>query len=730
MLAGCYAPQLSSFPLAVCCICFVALALCRQWWLAALFALGATLFWLAALSVIGDRIEPRYEGDSILTLARVIDFPRQQNATVSLLLEAVDDPRLPGRVRASWHDPGRVPVIGETWQLELRLRRPRGSANPGGFDYETWLFRERIAATGYVVPGARNRLVAGAVGVTIETRRQVLAARVSAVIADPATAAVLTAIALGTRHLLSPEQWQRYARTGTSHLMAISGLHVGLAAVAAYYAAMLVLALLRRRGNNHDAGIVAALLVAAAYVLVSGMAVPAQRAFLMLVLGTAVALRRRQLRGPQLLAATCIIVVLVDPLATLQPGFRMSFAAVAALFWLARRRREHRLRRLLVMQLILFFGLLPLSVLMFQRAALPAPFVNLVAVPVFSVVTVPATLLGVFAGSDIALRAAGWSVAGIERLIGFVPQSGGAVAAIESSAWLFLVACALWAVLPPGWPGRHCGWLAMIAILLWRPAVPPHGCVDATFLDVGQGLAIVLQTHRATSIYDTGPAWRSGGNAAERTLIPFLANRGIDEIDKLVVSHSDLDHAGGIASLLDNVPARDILLGEGIPGLEQLSRPCVRGQSWQRDGVEFRIVHPGPERQFQGNDGSCLLRVSAGRGALLITGDIELPAEREIIRAGRLRAVDVVTVPHHGSRTSSSASFVQRLSPRYAIVAAGHGNRWGFPKEEVVARWQQSGARVLQTAASGAIGIQICSWSGVRAVREAREQGRRLWHEP
>ncbi len=702
-----------------------------RWWLiAAVFAAGAGLFWFEAQRVIDARLDHRFEGDSMLTRAKVIAFPRHNGASVGLVLQTIDDSRLQGTVRVSWHEPEIVPQIGESWQLELRLRRPRGSINPGGFDYETWLFRERIVATGYVVPGHRNVRLAAAAGSVIDETRLRLAQRIATLVNERDVAAVLIAIAIGTRHQLSSEQWQRYATTGTSHLMAISGLHIGLAAVATYYAAMLMLALAAVRGSNHEIAIVIALLVAGAYMFVSGLAVPAQRAFLMLALATLIARRRQQLRGPHVLATTCIFVVLIDPLATLQPGFRMSFAAVAQLLWLARRNRENALRRLVVMQLALLFGLIPLTVTQFGRVALPAPVVNLVAVPVFSVLTVPATLLGVFAGVDGALRIAGWTVAWIEWLIAFVPQSGGATAAIESFAWVYVCTCCLWAILPAGWPGRYCAWLALAALLAWSPAAPPRGCVDATFLDVGQGLAVVLRTHLSTSVYDTGPAWRGGGDAAERFVLPFLVAKGVTSLDRLVISHGDLDHAGGAATLLENMRVHEVLHGDNflVPGVP--SRPCKRGDRWSHDGIEFLMLHPESVGAFEGNDASCVLQVSAGGYRLLITGDIEWSAERALVRSDALRQVDVATVPHHGSRTSSSAPFVERLTARYAGVASGYGNRWGFPKDEVVDRWQRSGTRVLQTAETGAIGMRICSWSGIRDLHFARDDARRLWHEP
>jgi competence protein ComEC len=737
-----YALQLSSFPVFA-CIAFVVLSATRRWTEIACFAVGVILFGCAAFAVIDNRLAKEFEGDSILTEARVVDFPKWRESSVSLVLTPVRDARLPDRLRVSWFEPSGEPRLGDIWQFELRLERPRGNSNAGGFDYEGWLLRERVGATGYVVPGKRNLRIASGQSALTDLYRARLADRIARVVRDEEAAAVLVAIALGTRHWLTQEQWERYAQTGTGHLMAISGLHVGLAALAAGLGASILLGVAGLRRNNYSVALVLALCVAGAYVAVSGFAVPAQRALLMLALGAVTVLRSRRLFAWRLLATTCMAVVVANPLATMEPGFKLSFSAVAVLLWMGRRhdgpgapalhRPVNATRKLVVMQFLLLTGLLPLTVLVFARVALLAPFANLVAVPLFSAVTVPAALLGLFAGWDPAIRLAAGSIAWIERLIVFLaqwPVADTTIASVGGAGWILVFLPLLWALLPPGWPGRRVAWLAMAALLLWKPAAPVFGCARVTMLDVGQGLAVVVQTRRHVALYDTGPAYRGGSSAADRVVLPFLAARGIRAVDTLLVSHADLDHAGGLETMLQRVHVGEVLTGEHIDSAGPVARLCRRGDSWLWDGIRFQVLHPAAGDAFEGNDASCVLRVQAGSHGLVITGDIEMPAERSLVRTGMLEEVLAVTVPHHGSRTSSGGSLVERLSPDYALVAAGHRNRWGFPKSDVTERWRSEGATVMDTARSGAIQFEICQRGGVRNMRRERELLRRFWHEP
>jgi competence protein ComEC len=725
----------------------VALLVCGRTRLVGCLLLGAALFMQAGQSIVSQQLDSRFVGDSLLTQVRVVDFPRASGASIVMRVTPVADKRLPPLSKVTWFEPPALPAIGDTWELELRLRRPRGSSNPGLFDYEAWLFRESIHATGYVVNGKRNRLLKTGSTSYVERRRRSFVERAVTVAKDPAAGAVIAAVGVGARHRISRDQWHRYAQTGVSHLMAISGLHVGLAAGTAFLLTMTALAIARAAMNHYLVAIAAGVLAAVGYTTLSGLGIPARRATLMLLVAAAMLIRRRHVDPLMAMAVAGILIFVAEPIAIMAPGFGLSFAAVALLVWLSRRRQQHRLsvapiyrvgrfvHQTVVMQVILLAGLMPLTILYFQRIAFLAVPANLLAVPLFSLVTVPATLLALALGDasapvgDFALRIASYTVAWLEELISMLLQWPGAditVASVTGVTWLAVVMPAAWAVLPKGWPGRHCVLIAIPFLILYKPAPPPAGCFDAHILDVGQGLSIVVQTASSAVIYDTGIAFRGGGSIAEAVVLPFLRSRGIGHVDRLIISHADVDHSGGARDILAKIPVRQTLLGEEWRNAVGTTEPCRAGQSWQSDGVSFRILYPPPASRQQGNNASCVLRVAVGQHNLLLTGDIEAAAERELLRQLEARA-DVVVVPHHGSATSSTAALVKRLAPRLAIISAGYMNRWGLPKQPVVERWQQVGARVLNTANDGAISLTLCKRGGIRQLRADRDRRRRFW---
>jgi len=754
LLAGVYALQLSSFAIgsgliAVSLAASYATVVFRAWRDFIIFICGLGFFAFAASGVVNDRLAPKYSGDSMVTRVRIADFPKISGSTISIVAEPLQDARLPQRVRVSWYEPDVLPRLGDIWQFELRLRRPRGNRNPGTFDYEAWLFRERVGAIGYVVNSHRNSLLRSGELSATQRLRQHFVDRVTRLLPETDSAAVLAAITVGARQLITREQWNRYARTGTSHLMAISGLHIGLAAAGGYFLVSLLSGLLLRRGNHHELATIAALVVAMLYAVVSGLAVPAQRATLMIALIAVAILKRRSPNPVLVLATACVGLVLIDPLMTMAPGFKLSFAAVLVLIWIARRRQVGAggrlflrpliaVQQLSVVQFLLLLGLLPLTALEFSRVTFVAPPVNLVAVPIFSFVTVPFALAGLLLDGvfeplgDSALRIAAASLQAIESLVAIAAGLPGAYLAIPSLngvAWLYLIAPLLWVVLPPGWPGRYVAWVAVAALVVYQPRGPAPNCVEIDVLDVGQGLSVVARTQRHALVFDTGPSFRGGSGTAQSVVLPYLANRGISRVDKLLISHSDLDHAGGVAAIVGGIDVAELLVGESLSGFESVEVSCRAGESWIYDGVDFRFVQPPATYARKGNDASCVLAIEAGAYRVLLTGDIERPIEGEMLRNGTASAVDAVVVPHHGSRTSSTLPFVRALSPTIAIVSAGYQNRWGFPKRDIVERWQAAGAVVYTTATSGAIGIRMCSGSGIEQIRRYREEERRIWHE-
>lgn len=740
LLAGMYAAQLSSFTvisdhLNAVFVATVILLFLRQWLLSFCFVVGLFLFNIAALQLIESRIAPEIEGDSIVVQLQVLDFPTRRNNSITFVASPLDDKRLPSRIRLSWFEPDQLPQLGEIWKLEVRLRRPRGNRNPGGFDLENWLFREHIAATGYVVDSWRNEYQAlGSLSLT-QRIRQEFVRRTVALIGDTEKAAVVVAIVVGARHLISAEQWNRYAVTGSSHLMAISGLHIGLAAIGAYYLARFTGGLLCWRSshcNLHRLAVVVALVVALAYVQVSGFALPARRAGLMLGLASLCVLCWRRPDPTAVVSTACVLIVVANPLATMSPGFTLSFAAVVTLLWIAQRRKT----ALPTLQLSLLLALFPLTALLFDQISFAALPVNLIAVPLFSLLTVPLALLGmVFDGpfrefGNILLTVAAGSVELLEYLLrgaAAVPLAAVPVAFISGVAWVYLILPILWAALPPRWPGRSVAWVGVIALSFYAPKAPLPNCARITVLDVGQGLAAAIQTHRHTVLYDTGPSYRGGGSAAQNIVLPFLRSRGIQRIHRMIVSHADLDHAGGVERIVTAMPVDQVITGEALPNIRSVA--CRNGMQWAYDDVRFSMLHPPAASGLDGNDQSCVLLMQVGAYRVLFTGDIERAGEQALLRSGLLPKVHVVTVPHHGSKTSSTLGFTRAVGASFAIASAAYGNHWGFPKDEVVARWRAAGARLVNTATAGAVDMQVCADSGFSSITGYRVVKRRIWHE-
>jgi competence protein ComEC len=711
------------------------------------FAAGVALFGIQIASVMQSRLPESYAGDSFVADVRISDFPRQSAAGVSFSARASGNPRIPTRLQLTWYDAPVSLRLGDVWRMELRLKPPHGTYNPGGADTEKWLFRNRVGATGYVVAGPRNRLLDSRTAVGISALRERFVERARREVTDSQAAAVIVALVVGAGHLLSDEQWDRYAATGTSHLMAISGLHVAMAAAGAYALLSALLGLAGGSRNPGNLALIGSLACAMAYTLVSGSAVPAQRAVLMLSLASIAVLSRRQPAMPRVLAAAALTVLLLDPLAVLAPGFHLSFAAVGVLLWVARATQLRRsglvwraalgLRLLAGVQGALLLGLAPLTALLFAQVSIVAPAANLVAVPLFSLVTVPLALLGfVLDGpfalvGDFFLRVSAVSISFFECFLRYMAIDGLSswpVANLSGLGLLCLVLPLARVLLPPGWPGRSIAWLAFLGLLAWRPAPPPDGCVILTVLDVGQGQAIVGRTRAHAFVYDTGPAYRSGGTAAERIVLPYLAHAGIRRIDRLTVSHSDLDHAGGLRTLVDAVPVRYIESGDRIRLPDRVVGRCTAGQSWNWDGVRFTFLHPPAEPGLDRNDASCVLLIEAGPRRVLLAGDIENGVETRLVQARVLPRVDVTTVPHHGSRTSSTVPYVRSLAPRHALVSAGWHNQWGFPKPDVVERWRNVGAEVVSTADLGAIEVELCVHAEQAKITEWRDAARRPWH--
>lgn len=736
--------------------CALAALATRRPWLAGP-GLGA---WLTALQLqagLNDRLDPVLEGQTLRLRGTVVSLPQGSPDRLKFHFvpgsrSSSEGARLPRRLELTWYDAPERIGAADLLEIEVRLRRPRGFANPGAHDHEARMLRDRVGGSGYVRSGRRLGREQGAwLKHPVLLARAQVAANIRATLGDRPSAGIVAGLSVGLQDAVSREQWLVLARSGTSHLMAISGLHIAMVALVAAWLGRRMQRSRQLRGATgaqRDAAVIAGALAAFAYSLLAGWSVPTQRTMVMIACAAAAALLRRRLGVMDGLGLCVIGVLLLDPLAPLAPGFWLSFGAVAAILYGATGhvRTAGMLRGYLRVQAVVTLGLVPVLAGSFGAVSLVSAFVNLYAIPLYTLLVVPAVLVA----SAVAVAAADAGAAMLHwtgRLIEFTwpllaipaswPMATWSLARLDLVAWVGLVSGTLAMLSPLPLAGRVAGFTLVATACLWRPVPVAEGAARVTILDVGQGLSVVVETHRHALVYDAGPSFRSGSDTGQLVVVPFLRDRGIRRLDQLVVSHDDDDHKGGARSVLALLPTRSLSVGPSVAadtpgdGGATLDRQtCRRGEAWARDGVSFSWLHPGVDRYRRDNDSSCVLLVRAGEHTVLITGDIEAAAEQELLAAGVIAPVDVVVVPHHGSRSSSTAAFVDATRPRWVVYAVGHRNRWKFPAPRVFDRWQRSGARGLLTSRSGAITFDLRPGEPLQSPAEWRLARPRPWRDP
>ena len=706
---------------------------------------------------LADALPPEWEGRDIEIVGVVASLPHasERNVRFELDVERVMTSRavVPRRIVLSWwgapgQEPAAVPLLapGERWQLTVRLRRPRGSANPHGFDYEAWLLERDIRATGNVrVRSGNHRLTQSvhAPSYWIERLRSGIRERIRAVLPQDPYAGVIAALAIGDQRAIPPEQWQTFTRTGVNHLMSISGLHVtmvsGLAFAVVYgfwrRVPRLALALPAAK-----AAVLGALVAALFYALLAGYAVPAQRTVYMLAVVAAALWLGRAESASTVLALALLAVVLMDPWAVLAAGFWLSFGAVAVILYvsLGRVGREHWLRSWGRVQIAVTLALIPALLAVFQQVSLVTPVANAIAIPAVSLVVVPLTLLGVVAPFDLLLHAAHLAMALCMALLEWLADFPSAVWQQHAPpAWAVIVAVAAVALLlaPRGTPGRWLGLVGLLPLFAVAPAPLRAGDVEIVMLDVGQGVSALVRTARHALLYDAGPPFGPGADSGNRIIVPYLRAAGVSRLDVMIVSHDDDDHWGGAASVLQAVPVDAALTS--LPDLDPLvllagpAARCEAGQRWEWDGVRFELLHPTREsygdRSVRDNDRSCVLKVEAPGGRALLPADIERRSEEGLLRRVPERlGAEVLLAPHQGSRTSSTLPFVQAVAPRVVVFPVGYRNRFGHPHREVVRRYQEAGVRIYRTDRDGAVLLSI-QLEGTISVTPYRALYRRYW---
>jgi competence protein ComEC len=723
------------------------------WWVGGKLPLAVIAGFVVA-SVSGhdfnaNRLAARLAPLDAVVVGVISDLPSRHGRVTSFTVELIADASaLYGieRIRLNSYDSVIEPAAGETWQLRVRLKPVHGHISPGGFDRSLWMLVRQIHASGYVLDSRLNRrLEATGRQYPLLQLRSFLKSKVEALGGSSPAVPLLVGITVGIRNELTQRQWELLRKTGTSHLMAISGLHVGMVALLMWQLGLFAGQCLQAVKFISATGVaaVASTGAALAYAMLAGWSVPTTRAVVMVSLVVLCGLRWRHFARMSVVCCALCLVLMVDSLAILSAGFWLSFTAVTLLFCLLSGPKLHdgqtesawwvSLLRFTQAQWVLTIGLAVPTAVIFSQVPLATPLANLIAIPLFSLVTVPAALSGmVFINlnetiASALLQVAAYSIDLLLHVLDWLEELPVVnlyeyVHTVAGMVTLFVLLILL--LMPISRTGRGCC-LLLIAVLIWNQRLPAD-LIDIHVLDVGQGLAVIVRANNRVLVYDTGPSW-PGGDAGRNVLIPALRRLGVRKIDTVVISHGDNDHQGGLQSLLADFDPDSIITASAVLNAEVAASKCVKGQRWRWGDAEFQVLHPRDPRAWNENDASCVLQITVQGFSVLLPGDIEVDAE--LVLSGRqdLRQAQVLIAPHHGSRTSSSQAFVDALQPEQVVFTTGYLNRWGFPANEVVQRWQQAGACLFNTAASGTLFIEFQPGKGFLPARSAAASLLRPW---
>jgi competence protein ComEC len=694
-------------------------------------------------------------------------------AVEKVLSTAAAKSDIPAKLALSWYSSFNADEVqpvaevhaGERWQFTVRLRRPHGNANPHGFDYELWLLEQNIRATGYIRPNQSTTLknqrlddFVFSFNNVVERSRGWLRTRVQDALRERPYAGVIVALVVGDQRAVSQADWDVFMRTGVGHLISISGLHITM--IAALFAG-LVLALWRRSFFTsarlplllpaQKAAALAGVLSAAIYVLLAGSGVPAQRTLMMITV-VAIALWCGRLTSvSHVLCLALATVVVLDPWAVLGPGFWLSFSAVAVILYVSVGRAgaagrlqqagwRGALKSATLTQYAVTLGLVPLTILLFGQTSLVSPLANAIAIPLISFLVTPLALVG----SVLPAPLSAWCLGLAHFLVAELAQVLSWLSAFPLAVWMapipewwmfvFALVGTLWMLAPRGWPARYLGLFAWLPLILNTPTHPRAGEMWLTAFDVGQGMALLIETEHHRLLYDTGPAYASESDGGNRVILPYLRARGINKLEGMMISHSDMDHAGGAMSILNETRVGWISssLPDNHPIVQSgtLHRRCAAGQAWHWDGVDFEILHPTAgsydSEKWKPNARSCTLKVTQNKHSILLPGDIESVQEAELVegQAERL-AADVLLAPHHGSGTSSTLPFLRAVDPQIALFQVGYRNRYRHPKKEIFERYGELGITRLRNDEVGAISMRFGS---AMEVSEYRSAHARYWY--
>lgn len=705
-----------------------------------IITLGALWSLFYANSTLNDRLPENLVGQDLIVTGIVSSIPKQNKRRLSFEFspESSSAYKLPDKLRLIWYHPLAQDInAGEKWMLTVRLKQIRGMMNPGSFDYEGWLFQQGINATGYVRTASTNKRLAVATTFSINALRQSLIERIEVHLADSKNLGLIQGLTAGVRDNITSQQWQVLRLSGTSHLLAISGLHIGLAAAVGFFSFKWLWA---RRSNNllllpsKEAGAIGGFATALLYAAMAGFSIPSQRALIMVTMFMITLIIRQSAFMNSILALSLLIILIIDPSAILSVGLWLSFSAVSIILFISQNRFPAPRWQWAKIHTLIAFGLTPLLLLFFMQTSLIAPLANFIAVPAISFFVVPLLLLGsllIWLIEPIGLalfQLADWLLGLLWPILQFLadlPFSHWSSPILPTFYWLSVLLGTFLLLLPHRFPAKWLGLIGLMPLFLYQPERPAEDEFWFTLLDVGQGLAAVIQTKNHTLVFDTGPKFSDNFNTGTAIVMPFLQQQGINQLDTLIISHGDNDHIGGALALINTLPIHSVI--SSAPELLPNAEHCFGGQSWQWDGVSFLMLHPHKNDRGSENNLSCVLKVSTANKSVLLTGDIEFKTEKLLIRRYSSKLTSTLLVaPHHGSTTSSHSAFIDAVNPDIVLFPVGYGNRYGFPKDKIVALYHAKNISTFNTAQSGAILFKI----NPKTISEPvlwRHQARRIW---
>ena len=626
----------------------------------------------------------------------------------------------------------------QTWKFTVRLKRPHGYASKNAFDYEKYLFRQQVIAKGYIRTKGINELLEHDAANLVSWRYSIKKS-IESTLGDGAGFSTVIALTIGDKSGFSKKQKKLLQETGLSHLFVISGLHIGLVFVVALWLGKWFfnfVSLFKPRLFEYCPRsflvVLPALAMACFYSALAGFSVSTQRAMIMLTIYSVFKVLGKEVGLMKVLLIAASLILIIDPFSILDSGFWLSCSAVTIIA-IANIRNEKL--NLFSLQPLLWLGMLPLTVSLFGQVSLVSPLVNLIAVPLFCGLLIPLTILvaGVhvclpFELTGLALKTLGSLYEYIFEVLTLIVKIDlAAISLSPFTALQYLAFCALFIGLIRRW---RISVLVACLLLMLFPWVDRsmgrerNNDLVVTLLDVGQGLAMVIQSAEGVTVYDTGPKYGSGFTAAEAVLIPYLRSIGAQKLKRIIVSHADNDHIGGYWTLTETFSAQQVLTSrpDKIPEAQE----CISGMQWKEGETEFRILSPDKTTPSGSNNRSCVLLIEHGGTRILLSGDIEKQVEQHLLQIGVDLSADVLLVPHQGSKTSSTQNFIDAVNPSMAMVAAGYLNHYGHPNSEVINRYKRKRIPVLSTITSGSIEVRVKS-EGF-SINQYRRDSRRFWH--